>query len=141
VQNPRFPLSRGTRDSISYLEIPRSDLPAGVVEISLSPSNNVSWWKEIKAFDATGSMIAWVVASRDGQNIGATMQLRTTQADALVFSKAGLFGVPKMYDLRGLGSKGASRSSSTWSETLDPVPVSPDGVVRRHGIGRSPTPA
>ena len=34
------------------------------------------------------------------------MQLRTTQADALVFSKAGLFGVPKMYDLSGLGSKG-----------------------------------
>jgi hypothetical protein len=84
------------------------------VQIVLQTPANVTWWKEIKAFDAWGNPISWVDTS--GSTHGpVTMAIDARTAIALVFSKAACLGVHTgMYDLRNLSAKAGQRLVFNW---------------------------
>ena len=85
------------------------------MQIVLQTPSNITWWKEIKAFDAWGNAISWI----DTQNSAhgpVTMTVDTRTAVALVFSKAVSFLQihTGMYDLRNLSAEAGKRVIFNW---------------------------
>ena len=84
------------------------------MQIVLQTPSNITWWKEIKAFDAWGNPISWV-DTQDNVHGPVTMTIDTRTAIALVFSKAATFGVHTgIYNLRNLSAEAGERVVFTW---------------------------
>lgn len=84
------------------------------IQIVLKTPSSITWWKEIKAFDAWGNAISWV-DTYDSVHGPVTMTIDTRSAVALVFSKAATLGIHTgMYDLRNLSAEAGKRLVFTW---------------------------
>lgn len=84
------------------------------IQIVLQTPPNITWWKEIKAFDAWGNQISWV-DTYNGVHGPVTMTIDTRTAVALVFSKAATLGIHTgIYDLRDLSAEAGKRLVFTW---------------------------
>jgi hypothetical protein len=84
------------------------------IQIVLQTPPAITWWKEIKAFDAWGNPIGWV-DTQNGVHGPVTMTIDTRTAVALVFSKAVALVFPTgIYDLRNLSAQDGKRLVFTW---------------------------
>jgi hypothetical protein len=95
-----------------------SGAPYGVgptqIQVVLETPPNITWWKEIKAFDAGGNPIG-SVDTQNGVHGPVTMTIDTRTAVALVFSKAATLGIHTgIYDLRNLSAEDGKRLVFTW---------------------------
>jgi len=84
------------------------------VEIVLKSASNVTWWKEIKAFDLQGATLGWV-QTQDGAHGPVSMRFDAQAVDSIVFGKAKAFGVHTgMYQVIDLWSKRGNRLTFEW---------------------------
>ena len=101
----------------------QSGAPYGVgpsqIQVVLETPSNITWWKEIKAFDAWGNPISWIDTQNDAHG-PVTMTIDARTAIALVFSKAVSFLQIRtgFYDLRGLSAEAGKRVVLTWDRDV-----------------------
>jgi len=104
IQDPRLP----DGDHI-WLTVEPSDVGADGIEISLQTALDVTWYKEIKAFDSFDQALGWV-STKDAAHGPVSMVLSdVTLITNLVFTKAKAFGIHAgiytidqgLYDQRG----------------------------------------
>jgi hypothetical protein len=88
---------------------------AGYIRVTLRTAANVTWYKEIKAFDSNGNAIGWI-STQDGNHGDVTMTLSVSRVAALVFTKAGFLGVRYgVYDLRNVVAKSGRHVRFDWT--------------------------
>lgn len=84
------------------------------VEIVLKSASSVTWWKEIKAFDAKGGTLGWI-QTQDEAHGPVSMRFGAGIVDSIVFGKAKAFGVHTgMYQVLDVWSKRGKRLTFEW---------------------------
>ena len=103
-------------DHIWLDEIEGSSIGVGAneVEVVLTTAPNVTWWKEIMAFDKKATALAWI-QTQDNAHGPVAMRLDVTLTDSIVFSKAKFLGIhTAMYQVLDLASRRGKRVIFNW---------------------------
>jgi hypothetical protein len=89
-------------------------VPTGMLRVVLLTDPAVTWYKEIKAFDASQQPGQWI-ATQDSNHGPVEMTLDLAHVKYLVFTKAKGIGIHTgMYALSDLGNAGGNLVTFTW---------------------------
>jgi hypothetical protein len=105
-----------TLPSNDDINVTESAGSSGLITIVLTTSGNITWYKEIKAFDVSGNTLGWVSTS-DTAHGPVSMTLPAANVAALVFTKAGFLGIHvAQYDLRGIAGRAGFTETFQWTK-------------------------